>query len=1123
MKKRFSFFLFSLLLAHLNAQESHTPDNLFPVRSAAFYNGFATIVSGQKLDYPPVLQKGKLALQVVSGGEPIAFETEPGVKDPQGDDPRTTFIWEASMTKSSGDRPARFDFFINGEKHFTFTCPKNETENNWMIRQGNAELSFIATGHSDEKGSIFGYQFLTVSWRDFPNTTTLKLKIAAENATLPDTYTAYQNEVKPSIQTFALQAAKRQEGKLQQPVLVEYTHVGPPISAELFLDGTKQQDCALHLGLNKLNIWVDKVTEPRQVAMQLVLNNKQRTSWDQTLTLKPVRPFEVCFLPHSHVDIGFTHLQAEVEQLQWRNIEQGIALAKKTADYPEGARYKWNVEVLWAVDGYLKNASPATREAFFEAVKKGWIGLDALYGSELTGLQRPEELMHVTNFANQLEREQGIKIQSAMITDVPGYAWGIVPALAENDIKYFSIGPNHMPHKAHGGYQVGHTFEAWGDVPFYWEAPSGKNKVLFWMTRHGYSWFHDWLLGKMRYTGGTPILKFLGELDGENYPYDMVQIRYTLGDNGGPDTDMPEFVREWNETYEYPTFRIATTQEMFQDFEKRYADKIPTHRGDFSPYWEDGAASSALETATNRNTAEQLVQAETLWAMLGHEHFPNAEFDEAWTNVLLFSEHTWGAYSSKSDPDKDFARNQWTVKKGFADNAERQTKTLIDHSLEMLEKPGEAVKSFLVFNTCSWERSELVKIPAAWKVAGLAVINAQGTVLPTQTLSTGELAFMANKIPPFSAVRFRLQQKTPRKTSTAGAKASNTTLSNEWLTVRLDQTTGAIASIRHKAVPFDLVDTTDRFGFNEYWYTGADAANPRSSYHPVIKIKENGPLVASIVVTAEAPGANLFTREIQLASGTDRVDITNFVDKKKVLEDENLRFSFPFHVPDGQVRIDLAWALMQPEKDQLKGANKNFFCAQHFVDISNPSNGITWANLDAPLVETGEMQGQRWMSNLSTEPWLKTWQPSNRLFSWVMNNVWFVNYKGYQEGPVSFRYSMLPHKAFDSGDAKKFGIGLTQPLLIVPVAEAQKPLAPLLTLKGSTAVIVTSLKPLRAEEGMLLRLFNASDKPAHTSLQWGQRKPKSLFLSNQKEKNLGLAPKVIDLGPWEIITLKANY
>ncbi len=120
----------------------------------------------------------------------------------------------------------------------------------------------------------------------------------------------------------------------------------------------------------------------------------------------------------------------------------------------------------------------------------------------------------------------------------------------------------------------------------------------------------------------------------------MVQIRYTLGDNGGPDTDTPEFVKEWNETYEYPKFRIATTSEMFEAFEQKYGDKLPTHRGDFTPYWEDGAASSALETATNRNTAEQLVQAQVLWAMLDGKEFPAAEFDEAWTNVLLF----FGAY-----------------------------------------------------------------------------------------------------------------------------------------------------------------------------------------------------------------------------------------------------------------------------------------------------------------------------------------------------------------------------------------------------------------------------------------------------------------------------------------------
>lgn len=1117
MQKGVFLLLLSLLAAPLRAQEWHAPDQEYPVEGTSGYSqGFVNIVGGQQLDYPPILQKGKLALMVVPGGKPIEFETEPMA---EGGDDRVTFVWQASLPKTGGQQQARFDFYINGVKQFSFTRGKNEGEKNWMQQKGSTKLTFIGTETDIEKNTVFGYQFLSISRGAFPAGKPLVLKVTAPDAPITDNYTAYQNVVAPTFQVWSLQAVKRINTVLKQPVYGEFNHIGPPEQAVVYVDGKQQLETVLRLGMNKLNLWMDTLSIPREVTIEL----KAGKIWKQSVLLKPVRPFEVYFLPHSHVDIGFTHQQSEVEKLQWRNIDLGIELAKKTADYPDGSRYKWNVEVLWAVDGYLKNASSETRDAFFSAVKKGWIGLDALYGSELTGLQRPEELMRITGFANQLEREHGVQINSAMITDVPGYAWGIVPALAENEVKYFSIGPNHMPQKAHGGYQVGLTFEAWGDVPFYWESPSGKNKVLFWMTRHGYSWFHDWLLGKMRYTGGVPILKFLGELDRENYPYNMVQIRYTLGDNGGPDTDMPEFVRTWNDTYEYPKFRIATTREMFENFEQRYGDTIPTHRGDFTPYWEDGAASSALETATNRNTAEQLIQAETLWAMQDNKGYPKADFDAAWTNVLLFSEHTWGAFSSKSDPDQPFALNQWAVKKGFADQAESQTKALIDQSLSKITQPSTTVNSFLVFNTTSWERTEMVRIPAAWQSAGLSVLTNTGIVLPTQTLSTGEVAFIAKNIPPFSATRFTLGKDVVSDNTDIGASVHAATLSNEWLTVNLDTSTGAIASIRHKDQLFNLVDTSDLYGFNAYWYTGANAANPRSSVHPVIQIKENGPLVASLVVSSDAPGALRFNREIQLAAGINQLNITNFVDKKKVLEDENLRFSFPFNVPAGQVQVDLAWATMRPETDQLQGANKNFFCAQHFVDISNATDGVTWANLDAPLVETGEMRGQQWMSNTSTEPWLKTWQPSNRLFSWVMNNVWFVNYKGYQEGPVSFRYAIRPHKGFDSSEAKKFGIGLTQPLLLVPTVPGQQGFPSLLTLKGDNSIIITTLKPLREEKGLLLRLFNASDKPASTSLVWGSKKPRRIALSNQKEKTFAPAKRVLALGPWEIVTLKANY
>ena len=93
-------------------------------------------------------------------------------------------------------------------------------------------------------------------------------------------------------------------------------------------------------------------------------------SWISSVLAGSIQDLEIYLLPHSHVDIGYTNLQTEVEKDHRQFYDQWIAKAQQTRNYPPEARFKGNVEVLWAVDSYLRQASPEKQKLFIEAVKK---------------------------------------------------------------------------------------------------------------------------------------------------------------------------------------------------------------------------------------------------------------------------------------------------------------------------------------------------------------------------------------------------------------------------------------------------------------------------------------------------------------------------------------------------------------------------------------------------------------------------------------------------------------------------------------------------------------------------------------------------------------------------------
>ncbi len=907
----------------------------------------------------------------------------------------------------------------------------------------------------------------------------------------------------------------RQNDVLLQPLRLRFRHFGEPLDATLRLGAEGVLSARLQASMRTLEALVPERQGEETLALSLH-SAEGGPLGALPVTFSPVRRWTIYLLHHTHLDIGYTHTQEEVEALQMRHLDTALELIRATDDYPDEARFRWLPEGLFAVESFLAQADAERRESFLAAVRAERIGLDALYGNPLTALYSDEELFALLDYAVRLRQEYGLPIDSAMISDVPGWTWGLVPVLAQCGIRYLSLGPN-LSHRR-GWISV------WDDRPFYWVSPCGRHKVLFWQAGgDGYATFHRWLhpdnqredkLGERR------IFEVLERLEQQGYPYDLVQLRCNIdGDNGPPDPHLADSVRRWNEQHAFPRIVLATTSRMFHDFEERYGDALPARRGDLTPYWEDGAASTAADTARNRSAAETLLMAQALFALLAPASYPAERCAAAWRDAVLYDEHTWGAWNSISEPDSEFARQQAARKGRFALDAERAAGELLDAALATRRAETRGVRALEVFNVASWPRTDLVLVPADWELHGDAVLAETGEAVPSQRLASGELAFLARDVPPLGSTRFLLERGFARPTGRAAAAGNE--LENGLLEVRVDPESGSIVALRAAGIDADLAAPP---GLNEYVYVaGRDPALRQGAEPARVTVLDPGPLVATLRVEGTAPGARGLRRDLRLIDGIDRLDITNVLDKLPVRDKEGVHFSFAFAVPDCEVRIDTPWAAIRPEADQLPGACRNYFTAQRWADVSSAAWGVTLAMVDAPLLQVGDIRTDVAAAHSRPEAWLRRIEPAPRLFSYVMNNYWETNYKADQEGETTFRYSLRPHAGLlDQAEAARFGVERSRPLIVIPALPDGPPALSSLFTLDRAGVLVTALKPSRDGTAWIIRLYAAAERPESVHLGFAAGIAADLFESGPDEARGRSVPGAIDLPANGITTLRAE-
>jgi alpha-mannosidase len=906
----------------------------------------------------------------------------------------------------------------------------------------------------------------------------------------------------------------RRNGMLMKPLELQVIHGGDAMHALLSAADRATMEVDLQQGVQMIEIWIPETGVQQEISLEL--SSGDRILARSGLVTDPVRKWEVHLIHQTHLDIGFTHTQEEVLKMQTGYLAQVLDLIDETKDYPEESRFRWHPEGMWAIDEFFRNASEKDSIRFIEALKEQSIHLDAFYVHLLSGLATDEELLELMHPAKSFERKYGVPVRTAIGSDVPGYSWGLVTAMQQQGIEFFNMAPNN-------NYKLGHLYH-WADKPFYWLGPDGYSKVLTWMASHAYIYFWNQDEGLQR------VPRFLNYLENSGFPYQIAMLRYEVGgDNGHPDPALPDMVRAWNEMYAYPRILLSTNTRLYESFTQRYRDSIPVYSGDLTPYWEDGAASTAADLALSRESGERLLQARALEAMVRPGILGERDIQATWNSIIMYDEHTWGAYCSKSDPYDPFTVSQERYKQQFAIEASRQANELARQVTGEVEKPGSGIID--IFNTTSWSRTELVLLSPEQSTGGDRVKDDRGRVLATQRLASGELAFVAENVPGFGSRRYCIERGSAGKM--AGIEISREGISSDLISLKIDTATGSIKSIRTRDSEWELVDTS-LHQLNEYIYVeGRETGKgmKRMAGPVLISVEEEGPLVGMLKIESGAPGCNLLTRRVRLVMGQPGIEIINTLDKQKNLDPEGVYFAFPMNVPGGTARIDIPWGVVRPETDQLPGANRNYFPVQRWVDFSNGSHGITWVTADAPMIKfapmilvgrgRGDSEQMAEYSDRGVRPWWKqNIVPGQTLYSWVMNNHWEVNYKAFQEGQATFRYLLVPHQGNYCGtDSERTGRAYCQPLIAVE-SDPSLPSGALPFELTGEELVATSLVPLPEIDCFMVRLYNPGCGRGEVTIRGREGKMLNISYCDPAGNPTGQSENRIELPGYGVSTVR---
>ena len=422
-------------------------------------------------------------------------------------------------------------------------------------------------------------------------------------------------------------------------------------------------------------------------------------------------------------------------------------------------------------------------------------------------------------------------------------------------------------------------------------------------------------------------------------------------------------IGEWNKKFPKWPVIISTPSQFFAEVDK---EKLPVYGGEM-PYGFFSLPSIYIPCAQEMRRGENVLAAAGKWStfkeMAAMGRFQIDRFNRAKDYFFLPHDHNTGGRRGEIN---DLERYKDALSARLEGESMLQEAAMTFTVNIDYKGKGQDIYPITVFNSMSWNRSDIVETYIEVPMAGvrsLNIVDSKGKKIPSQILKTDDnikyevsriyLVFVANNVPAHGYETYYVRPSKKAEKIPNIFKLTKTGIKNRFFDIRLRE--NIIRSIRWNGKElvgggkrrfneiFALEDRTSNVGGGpweiEKNYTGKKWGSKMGK----MEVIESGPIRAIVRFHGKIFNRP-FSQDLIIYDSLERIDLRHSIDYKMRMHTQT-RVAYPFNVPQGKATYESTYGTVRLEKDEMantfRGHGERW--VGKWIDISNRDFGVSLA------------------------------------------------------------------------------------------------------------------------------------------------------------------------------------